>query len=462
MHYTDFRAAQAPSPLIFDRRSGQLVGIRPPLEFARTRWIDPRLTLVDAEIARAFPDRDRQIIDWDDARSRFLVHLSSASDPGRYFVFEKLTGNWTEFMQTSPQPARDQRHQTERFTLRTPSGLPITGQIAVPKQPLIDPPSLVVYFPDALWRSPPSGYSPAMQTLAETGCLVLQVDYPGTSGRGNEFLFSAREALDEAALAAVETTLEWLQTKHPFSPRRVAVVGAGYGGCLALRAAELRPDLFRCVISLNGINSLQSLTRSPPERQSRELGSRRLEQARNALAYEASIGRDLQELRKRGGSTEETTIFDDPTDPKNFEGYKDPTGTDNPESLSTRIAAFRKMNDHTLPNPVNLPSRLASWYSPPDYIQGKAGSVLKDIENLTAPLLICQETDSLSVRSDDAIALRRQLRRQKRDPRYFELPAAAYGRSLEQRPEIWLEVADFLYTNLYNFAVEIGPTEEVP
>ena len=120
------------------------------------------------------------------------------------------------------------------------------------------------------------------------------------------------------------------------------------------------------------------------------------------------------------------------------------------------------MNDHTLPNPVNLPSRLASWYSPPDYIQGKAGSVLKDIENLTAPLLICQETDSLSVRSDDAIALRRQLRRQKRDPRYFELPAAAYGRSLEQRPEIWLEVADFLYTNLYNFAVEIGPTEEVP
>lgn len=462
MHYTDFRAAQAPSPLIFDRRSGQLVGIRPPLEFARTRWIDPRLTLVDAEIARAFPDRDRQIIDWDDARSRFLVHLSSASDPGRYFVFEKLTGNWTEFMQTSPQPARDQRHQTERFTLRTPSGLPITGQIAVPKQPLIDPPSLVVYFPDALWRSPPSGYSPAMQTLAETGCLVLQVDYPGTSGRGNEFLFSAREALDEAALAAVETTLEWLQTKHPFSPRRVAVVGAGYGGCLALRAAELRPDLFRCVISLNGINSLQSLTRSPPERQSRELGSRRLEQARNALAYEASIGRDLQELRKRGGSTEETTIFDDPTDPKNFEGYKDPTGTDNPESLSTRIAAFRKMNDHTLPNPVNLPSRLASWYSPPDYIQGKAGSVLKDIENLTAPLLICQETDSLSVRSDDAIALRRQLRRQKRDPRYFELPAAAYGRSLEQRPETWLEVADFLYTNLYNFAVEIGPTEEVP
>ena len=88
--------------------------------------------------------------------------------------------------------------------------------------------------------------------------------------------------------------------------------------------------------------------------------------------------------------------------------------------------------------------------------------MLKDIENLTAPLLICQETDSLSVRSDDAIALRRQLRRQKRDPRYFELPAAAYGRSLEQRPEIWLEVADFLYTNLYNFAVEIGPTEEVP
>ena len=37
MHYTDFRADQALSPIILDRRPGQLVGIRPPLKSARTR-----------------------------------------------------------------------------------------------------------------------------------------------------------------------------------------------------------------------------------------------------------------------------------------------------------------------------------------------------------------------------------------------------------------------------------------
>ena len=464
MHYTDFRAEQAPSPLIFDRRSGQLVGIRPPLEFARTRWVDPRLTLIDAEIGQAFPDRDRRIIDWDDNRSRVLVHLSSASDPGRYFIFEKSTGNWTEFVQTAPQPAREHRHHTERFTIRTASGLPITGQVAVPNQPLVDVPSLVVYFPDALWRSPPSGYSPAMQALAETGCLVLQVDYPGTAGRGNEFLFSARENPDQAALTAVETAMEWLQTKHSFSPRRVAVVGAGYGGWLALRAAELNPDLFRAVISLNGINSLKSLTRPPPERESSDLGSRGLEQARNALAHTEAIANDFRALYEASasGSTEDSTSFDAPTDSANFDDFEDPSGTDNPQSFSTRIAAFRKMNDNFEANAVNLPGRLASWYFPRDYLRGKDGSVLEDIENLTAPVLICQETQSFSVRSDDANALHRQLRRQKREPQLFELPAAAYSRSLEQRPETWLAVADFLYTTLYNFTVEIGPTKEVP
>lgn len=304
-----------------------------------------------------------------------------------------------------------------------------------------------------------------MQTLAETGCLVLQVDYPGTSGRGNEFLFSAREAPDQAALAAVETTLDWLKTKHSFSPRRIAVVGAGYGGWLALRAAQLRPDLFRCVISLNGINSLQALTRAPPERQSRELGSQRLEQARNTIAYEEAINTDFRELMKLSGNVEEDgltdlpsriSIHDDLTD------FDDPAKIkiDHPTSLSTRIAAYHKMNDHTVATAVNLPARLASWYFPEDYIRGKAGSVLQDLEKLTAPVLICQETDSLSVRSDDANALRRQLRQLKREPRLFELPAATFGRSLEQRPETWLEVADFLYTNLYNFNVEIGPTEE--
>lgn len=462
MHYTDFRAEPAPSPLILDRRSGQLVGIRPPLESARTRWVDPRLTLVDAEIARAFPDRNRQIIDWDDTRSRFLVHLSSASDPGRYFVFEKSTGDWTEFVQSAPQPAREHRHHTERFSIRSSSGAPITGQIAVPKKPLVEVPSLVVYFPDALWRSAPSGYSPAMQSLAETGCVVLQVDYPGTAGQGNAFLFSGRESPDQMTLAAVETAMEWLQTKHSFSPRRVAVVGAGYGGWLALRAAELNPDLFRAVISLNGINSLKALTRPPPERESSDLSSRGLEQARNALAYTEAIANDFQALREASGSTEDSTSLGDPTDSANFDAFEDPSGTDNPQSFSTRIAAFHRMNDNIETDAVNLPGRLASWYFPRDYLRGQKGSVLEDIENLTAPVLICQETQSFSVRSDDANALHRQLRRLKREPRLFELPAAAYSRALEQRPETWLEVADFLYSTLYNFNVEIGTAEEVP
>mgnify|MGYP001605135894 CR=1 FL=1 len=365
-------------------------------------------------------------------------------------------------MQSAPQPTRENRHHTERFSIRSPSGSSITGQITVPNKPLVEVPSLVVYFPNALWRSSPSGYSSEMQALADTGCLVLQVDYPGTAGRGNEFLFSGRETPDRVTLAAVETTLEWLKTKHSFSPRRVAAVGAGYGGWLALRAAELNPDLFRAVVSVNGINSLKSLTRPPPERESGDLGSRGLEQARNVLAYQQAIIDNMRTLQEWGGSDEENTSPEDLSNSEYFDDFEDPFGTDNPPSFSTRIAAFHKMNDNREADAVNLPRRLASWYFSQDYLQGKEGSVLKDLENLTAPVLICQETESFSVRSDDANALHRQLQRLKREPRLFELPAAAYTRSLEQRPETWLEVADFFYSTLYNFNVEIGPTKEVP
>jgi hypothetical protein len=81
----------APSPAasapVLDRRSQNLVGRRVPTAASRTYWSDPQLAAVQAELESKLPDRRISLLDWDQARSRFLALAQTQDGNGRCFVF---------------------------------------------------------------------------------------------------------------------------------------------------------------------------------------------------------------------------------------------------------------------------------------------------------------------------------------------------------------------------------------
>ena len=112
------------------------------------------------------------------------------------------------------------------------------------------PPPLLIYCHDGPWSRDQPGYEAEVQALAETGFVVLQVNYRGSAGFGTAHRLAIRSGFDSVPLEDILAALSWIETQRPIDRRRIALLGRGFGGYLALRALQLHPELFRCAIAV--------------------------------------------------------------------------------------------------------------------------------------------------------------------------------------------------------------------
>lgn len=88
------------------------------------------------------------------------------------------------------------------------------------------------------------------QLLAQRGYLVLKVDNRGTSGRGIVFEKPLYGRLGHVEVEDQAAALQQLLAMHPDADAaRVGVCGWSYGGYMALRCLQLRPDLFGAAVA---------------------------------------------------------------------------------------------------------------------------------------------------------------------------------------------------------------------
>jgi acetyl esterase/lipase len=67
-------------------------------------------------------------------------------------------------------------------------------------------------------------------------------------------LTALRTAVDRVSVDDVRMAIEWIaarQPDRPFDRSRVATLGRGFGGYLAVRALQLQPELFRCGVAID-------------------------------------------------------------------------------------------------------------------------------------------------------------------------------------------------------------------
>ncbi|MCF3650902.1 alpha/beta hydrolase family protein [Synoicihabitans lomoniglobus] len=487
VYYTDFRPRLPPSPLVLDRATHAVVGVRTQDFESGVQWLDDALASVQNEINTQFRGRHATILNWDDARTRYLVHVESRSDPGRYFIYDRADQRWIEQLRQAPRLEPGTLHPTIAFATQAPDGRRITGQLTSPRTPLLKKPPLLVMFADGPWQTAPQGFSGPVQMLAEFGCAVLQLNYRGTAGLGRELLLGAREAPDQATASDVAAALDELAQSHPFDRKRVATIGVGYGGWLALRTAQLLPDRIRCVVSLNGFNNIDRLLEAPPPRELPEGRNRNLELVENAVNYLDQANSTLSSFAKSAEESDPRNLPDgtveeeDDTEVNLFtpEGRAstrlqsfDRDAASNAESEGAmwedvywankaRLDAMLVMQDAIEVTPVHPRSVFARWYFEPLIDHRESLSVLNHIDDLKAEVFIGQEIHNPHAPTADATALRRALDAARNPPDYWEISAHAWSRPIDQQPEVWLQVARFFNENLYNFDVQVGTAVEV-
>lgn len=257
------RPLSDPSPLVFDRFTGDLVGVRIQGTRLTTSWFRPEIAQVQATLERELPDRHIEIKEWDDDYETFLVLAHGPSQPGTYNIYHRPENRFVEFQQRNSRASQspDVANRTVPFAFDSPAGTRLFGTLTFPRA-VRDPKAarvpLVVLCPTEPWRPFRPTYAPEVQALARMGLAVARINTRGMWGSGVANRAGLESGFDQVQAADLAAALDHLGARYPVNLRRVAILGEGLGGHLALRAVQQYPERFRCAVAIEAPISLKA------------------------------------------------------------------------------------------------------------------------------------------------------------------------------------------------------------
>lgn len=111
------------------------------------------------------------------------------------------------------------------------------------------------------------------QFLATRGYAVLQPQFRGSSGFGDDFTKAGKGEWGGKMQTDLLDGVAALADGGEVDPARVCIVGASFGGYAALAGATLFPDAYRCAASIAGIGDLAQLMLEEGRLYGRQSGS---------------------------------------------------------------------------------------------------------------------------------------------------------------------------------------------
>ena len=253
-------------PQIYDWFRLKVVGERRTAAHPATAWVDPDLARLQRELEEKFPRRIVELVDWSETRAQVLFRVTGGSDPGRVFVLQRPEDLVLEVLRCAPWLNAARLNETRFFHCAAPDGARLSGYLTWPAKPRINPPPLLVVFPTDFPGEAQTAFDAEAQVFADLGFAVVRLNHRNVPGLHPEDVAAQRAATDRVLVDDAAAAMAWLAARNPARPfdgKRVATLGRGLGGYLALRALQLRPTEFRAGIGIDAPMEVGS-TSAPP------------------------------------------------------------------------------------------------------------------------------------------------------------------------------------------------------
>lgn len=262
----DPRAAVSPlfpAPLIQDRRTGALLGVRYYGERQVIRALDPRFGDILTNL-QTLSDGDIGNLSSDDAGVRWVVGFNHDRDPGATFLYDHSTGESRLLYRPLPHLDPEQLAPMRPVTITSRDGLALQSYLTLPVgvEPKGLPLVLVVH--GGPWYRDAWGFDAQAQVLANRGYAVLQVNFRGSTGFGKTFLAAAKGEFAGKMHDDLIDGVNWAIEQGYADRDKVAILGGSYGGYAALVGVTFTPDVFAAAVDYVGISNLANFMRTLP------------------------------------------------------------------------------------------------------------------------------------------------------------------------------------------------------
>ncbi len=256
----DAAGEDKPRSALFHPVTARLAGFSRHNSWFSYEYFDPFLKkLNDAVIQLMGSDYRVSHAAYAEDPRKMILYGESANDAGSYFFTDFSTGNTVFIAGNYPDLPEEWITQKKAISYKAADGLEIHGYLTLP--PFKDAKNLpLVVLPHGGPQSRDYiDFDWQVQTLASRGYAVLQPNFRGSSGYGATFTAAGHGEWGGKMQTDLSDGVRYLAAQGTIDPKRVAILGASYGGYAALAGATLDAGMYNCSVSIAGVSDVKLL-----------------------------------------------------------------------------------------------------------------------------------------------------------------------------------------------------------
>lgn len=239
------------------RVNGDVVGYTLDQDFPTRVYLDEQIKAYQQQVDALLKGRQNYIQAFDLDRTRVVVYSVTDNKPGRYYTIDFKTKKADLYFSQYPQLEKVAMQPVEKLRLKARDGLAMDAYLTVPENAAKAP--LIVFPHGGPTARDYMAFDPWLQFFVKQGYAVLQVNFRGSEGYGNDFEIAGYKQWGKAMQDDLIDAMASVSKDARVDTGRSCMVGASYGGYAALTASFRDADKFQCFVSISGISDLAGM-----------------------------------------------------------------------------------------------------------------------------------------------------------------------------------------------------------
>jgi dipeptidyl aminopeptidase/acylaminoacyl peptidase len=231
----------------------------------QTHFLDKKIERIYRELDAQLKGNKIKIIDRDSAERKFIISTYTDRDPGSYYLYEPDGKKLTKIGEINTAITPAELCAMQPISFKASDSTQINGYLTMPQVKSKTNLPVVVLPHGGPWRRDSWGYSSEVQFLANRGYAVFQVNYRGSTGYGKAFHSAGFKQVGGKMQQDITDGVKWLIARKIANPKKIAIMGGGFGGFSALYGISNHPELYNCAVVQYGlINFFNYIKDVPP------------------------------------------------------------------------------------------------------------------------------------------------------------------------------------------------------
>lgn len=234
-------------------------------DYLKPEWkaVDPSVT-ADLKYLASLQPGAFLISSQDMSNNKWAVWFFRDNGPISFYLYDRSTHLARMLFTDHPKLEQYKLAEMRPMTIAARDGFKLVSYLTLPfgKQPKGLP--LVLFVHGGPWARDEWGFDPVAQLLANRGYAVLQVNYRA-SIINVPYMNAANGKIGTLTDDDLTDAVQWAIKEGIADPKRIAIMGASFGGYSVLRGVSLHPDLYACGVDVVGPADLATLMNSIPD-----------------------------------------------------------------------------------------------------------------------------------------------------------------------------------------------------